>query len=140
MVIVDLNVLVYAVNRDALRHEPSRVWLERALAGPETVGLPWLVLLGFLRLSTARTIGVSLPLATALAVVKGWIDQPVTSVLEPTGRHLDHLATLLQVAGMGGNLVQDAHLAALAIEHRATVVSFDRDFDRFPGVRRSEPS
>lgn len=140
MLIVDLNVLVYAVNRDALRHERSRTWLEHAMAGSESVGLPWLVLLGFLRLSTARAVGVNLPLATALGVVKGWLEEPVTTVLEPTGRHLEHLATLLNAAGMGGNLVQDAHLAALAIEHRATLISFDRDFDRFPGVRRREPA
>jgi uncharacterized protein len=140
MIIVDLNVLVYAVNRDAERHQPSRAWLESAMAGPETIGLPWLVLLGFLRVTTTRAIGVNLPITTALGVVQGWLDEPVTTVLEPTGRHLDHLATLLTAGGMGGNLVQDAHLAALALEHRATVVSFDRDFDRFPGVRRREPA
>ncbi len=98
------------------------------------------MLLGFLRLATARAIGISLPITTALAVVQGWLDEPATTVLEPTGRHLDHLATLLNAVGRGGNLVQDAHLAALAIEHRATVVSFDRDFDRFPGVRRRDPA
>jgi uncharacterized protein len=135
MKLVDTNVLVYAVNADARQHAAARAWLRAALADPQGVAMPWMSLLGFLRISTRSGI-LARPLAAsdALALVNGWLRMPHTSVPEPTERHAAVLGRLLLGAGTAGNLVNDAHLAALALEHGATVVSFDRDFARFAGV------
>jgi toxin-antitoxin system PIN domain toxin len=138
--IVDANVLLYAVNTAEPRHEQARTWLDGALVDREPVGFAWVVVLAFLRLSTR--IGLfprPLAVPTALATVRSWTEQPAAISVDPTARHLDVLAGLLTAAGTGGNLVTDAHLAALAIEHDATVVSYDSDFGRFPGVRHRRP-
>ena len=141
MKVVDANVLLYAVNEDATKHQESREWLDAALSGRATVGFSWIVLLAFVRLSTkAGVFPRPLTLAAALGVVEAWLAQPAAVVVEPTARHASVLADLLQAVGVGGNLVNDAHLAALAIEHHGLVVSFDRDFDRFAGVKWEEPS
>ncbi len=135
MKLVDTNVLVYAVNADARQHTAARAWLKSTLADPAGVAMPWISLLGFLRIST-RTGILSQPLAPgdALALMNGWLRMPHTRVPEPTDLHAALLGRLLLGAGTAGNLVNDAHLAALALEHGATVVSFDRDFNRFAGV------
>lgn len=140
MKLVDANVLIYAVNEVDPKHEASRSWLDHALGGSEAVGFTWLVLLAFLRLSTR--VGLfpdPLPVEEALARVREWTDQPPSVVLEPTPRHLELVAGLLLDAGTGGNLVSDAHLAALALEYDATVVSYDSDFSRFTGLRWHQP-
>ena len=141
MKLVDANVLLYAVNTDSLRHNESKRWLDGALNGGATVALAWVALLAFLRLATKRSIFAH-PLDPAEAVeqVQAWLAQPAAMVVEPTARHLDIVAELLAPMGTGGNLVNDAHLAALAIEHRCEVVTFDRDFARFAGVRTEMPA
>ncbi|MCY7315960.1 MAG: PIN domain-containing protein [Rubrivivax sp.] len=135
MKLVDTNVLVYAVNADAPQHRLAHDWLRRALADPAGLAMPWMSLLGFLRISTRGGL-LPRPLAPAdaLGLINRWLHMPHTRVLEPTERHAALLGRLLLGAGMAGNLVNDAHLAALALEHGATVVSFDRDFARFAGV------
>ena len=140
MQIVDANVLLYAINERAPHHAEARDWLDTSLDGAETVGLAWNVLLAFVRLSTHRAV-FPRPLIAgdALGVVRGWLERPTAIVVEPTERHLDVLADLLAGVGTAGNLVSDAHLAALAIEHRAELVSYDSDFARFPGVRWRQP-
>jgi toxin-antitoxin system PIN domain toxin len=138
--VVDANVLLYAVNVDAERHDESRSWLDAALSGAATVGFSWLAMLAFARLSTK--IGLfPTPLTTdeALARLEAWTTQPTAVIVRPTSRHLALVRTLLQPLGTGGNLVNDAHLAALAIEHRGTVVSYDNDFGRFSDVRWRTP-
>jgi toxin-antitoxin system PIN domain toxin len=140
MVIVDGNVLLYAVDSTSPDHERSRAWLDASLAGRETVGLPWVALLAFLRVSThARLMDDPLTGEEATAQVRSWLGESAALVAEPTPRHLDVVAGLLRSAGRAGPLVMDAHLAALAVEHDATVVSFDRDFARFEGVRHRLP-
>ncbi len=141
MNLIDANVLLYAVNRQAPRHDVSRRWLEAALSGTRPVGFAWVVMLAFVRLSTKpglfpRPLGVT----DATEQVRLWLRRSVAVVVEPTSRHLDILADLLAESGAGGNLVTDAHLGALAIEHNASVISFDRDFGRFAGVRWEEPA
>lgn len=140
MNLVDANVLLYAVNRSDPRHERARDWLDAELSGGTTVGFAWIVLLAFLRLST-RVGLFPRPLATAdaLDIVRAWLAQPPAVVVQETPNHLEVLADLLGPTGAGGNLATDAHLAALAVEHRAGVVTFDSDFARFPGVRWSPP-
>ncbi len=141
MNIVDANVLLYAVNEADPKHRQSRQWLDSALAGREPVGFSWIVLLAFVRLSTK--VGLfprPLTVDGALARVGSWLDQPPSVILEPTARHLGILGSLLSEVGSGANLVNDAHLAALAVEHNGRVVSYDSDFGRFTGVRWQRPT
>ncbi len=140
MKLVDANVLLYAVNRDSPRHEAARRWLDGALSGGETVAFAWIVLLAFLRLSTKVGLFPSpLTVDEAMDRVDAWLGAPAAVVVEPTARHGAIVRDLLRGVGAGGNLVNDAHLAALAIEHRCGIVSFDNDFSRFSGVAWSEP-
>lgn len=140
MKIPDANLLLYAVDEQSPRHAGARAWLERTLSGPETVGLTWLVLLAFVRVSTkARVFERPLDVSEALDLVDEWLDQPCTTMLEPTDRHSAVLRTLLEPFGSAGNLTSDAHLAAIAIEHGAEVCSCDTDFARFPGLRWNDP-
>jgi uncharacterized protein len=100
------------------------------------VGFAWLALVGFVRVSTQRGI-LKTPLSPgiALELMDAWLSHPRARILHPTDRHGDILARLLLVAGTAGNLTNDVHLAALAIEHGATLGSFDQDFKKFPGVK-----
>lgn len=140
MVLIDANVLLYAVNSRAPEHEASWTWLERSLRGNEGVGFAWIALLGFLRVGTnPAALGDPLDVETATAQVERWLSAPAAVVVQPTSRHAAILGGLLRQVGVGGNLVTDAHLAALAVEHDAAVVSFDRDFARFEGVRHRLP-
>lgn len=141
MRVVDANVLLYAVNESAEHHDEARDWLDGALNGRATVGFSWVSLLAFLRLSTKIGLFPS-PLSVdgALDRVRAWLAQPTSVVLEPTPRHLEVLASLLGPLGAGGNLTSDAHLAALALEHRGEIVSYDGDFGRFPRVTWLTPA
>lgn len=131
----DVNVLLYAVNGDAKQHTTAAAWMAESFARPQGVGFGWIALLGFIRLSTKTGI-FSKPLHAeqALSVVDVWLSQPTASLLNPTERHAGILGRLLMGAGAAGNLVTDAHLAALAIEHGAELGTFDRDFTRFSGL------
>lgn len=138
--IVDTNVLLYAVNSASAHHGSARRWLDESLSGAEVVGFPWVVVLGFVRISTnPRLARDPLSADDALAIAQSWLAQPVAVVPEPTARHLDLLKGLLATAGTAGNLVTDAHLATLALEHGATIVSYDRDFLRW-GVALDVPA
>jgi len=136
----DANVLLYAIDEDSPRHAQARAWLEGALSGTETVGLAWLVLLAVVRLSTRAVVfREPLTVSEALALVEGWLAQPNVTILHPTVRHPAILAELLGPLGAAGNLTNDAHLAALAVEHGAELCSSDADFRRFPGLRWTDP-
>ena len=141
MKLVDANVLLYAVNSDAQHHQQSRQWLDGALSGSDTVAFAWVALLAFVRLSTKVDLFPS-PLAVDAAMnrVEAWLGAAPAVVIEPTVDHARILRSLLEPIGVGGNLATDAHLAALAIEHRCGIVSYDRDFGRFPGVDVSPPA
>ncbi|MGH4013535.1 MAG: type II toxin-antitoxin system VapC family toxin [Pseudonocardiaceae bacterium] len=140
MKVVDANVLLYAVNESAEHHDEAVTWLDTALNGRSTVGFSWISLLAFLRLSTKIGLFPSpLTVDQALERVRAWLAQPTSVLLEPTAQHLEVLSGLLTPLGTGGNLANDAHLAALAIEHRGEIVTYDGDFGRFPGVTWSTP-
>lgn len=140
MKLVDANVLLYAVNRDAAHHEVSRTWLDDALSGDATVAFAWVALLAFVRLSTKAGLFPSpLSVDAAFDRVHAWVNAAPAVILEPTPDHDAVLRRLLNGVGVGGNLVNDAHLAALAVEHRCTVVSFDNDLSRFEGVAWEPP-
>jgi toxin-antitoxin system PIN domain toxin len=140
MKIVDANVLLYAVNSRAAHHTAARGWLDDALTGGEAIAFDWVVITAFLRLSTHPTVFPRpLSIDQAAEIVEGWLASAAAITLEPTTRHIGILRGLLSTLGTGGNLVNDAHLAALALEHGAEIVTFDRDFGRFDGLRWSIP-
>ncbi len=137
---LDANLLLYAVDERSPRHGPARDWLERTLSGSETVGLVWLVLIAFVRISTRSSVFERpLEVSEALDLVDGWLAQPCTTVLHPTERHSTLLRELLGPLGAAGNLTSDAHLAAVAIGHGAELCSCDHDFSRFAGLRWTDP-
>ncbi|RLB52423.1 MAG: VapC toxin family PIN domain ribonuclease [Deltaproteobacteria bacterium] len=140
MILVDANILIYAKVSDFAQHEIARAWLEARLGEPGKVGLPWPVLLSFLRITTNPRI-FARPLATAeaWAQVDEWLSLPGVWTPLPTERHAEVLGRLLVRTGSSANLVPDAHLAALAIEHGLVMCSSDGDFTRFPGLRYMNP-
>ncbi len=140
MKLPDLNLLIYAVDRSSPSHVVALRWWNGLLSGSQTVALSWTVLLGFLRLTTSpRIMRTPLDVAEAFDYIERWLAHPLTTVIDPTPRHASMLRDLLGPVGAAGNLVSDAHLAALAIEHGAELCSADRDFGRFPGLRWVDP-
>ena len=140
MILPDINLLVYAYNSSAPRHDRAREWWESCLSEPGEVGLPWIVILGYLRIMTSRNVLVDpLEPGTALRHARSWLARPQTRLLHPGGRHLDLLGELMKAGSAAGRLTTDAHLAALAIEHQAELHSNDADFSRFPGLRWRNP-
>ena len=140
MKIVDLNVLLYVVNESAAQHDAILEWWLDAIDGDESIGLPWTVLLGFLRLSTnAAVFPKPISHRDALDKVDAWLSLPIVHVPTEKEDHWSVLSGLLQEAGVAGNLTTDAHLAALALTRDAVLVSCDNDFARFKGLRYLNP-
>jgi toxin-antitoxin system PIN domain toxin len=136
----DVNLFVYAYDLSSPRNAPALGWLEATLSGSETVALAWSTLLGFVRISTNPAIFTdALTPEEALDLVDSWLELPPVTVVHPTHRHAAVLRDLLTPLGTAGNLTSDAHLAALAIEHGATLCSCDNDFSRFAGLRWEDP-
>lgn len=140
MILPDVNLLVYAYNSAAPHHPTARSWWEECLSGSEPVALPWVVMLGYLRLMTSRAVLVD-PFRPdeALGHLRSWLERPQVEILQPGPRHLDILDNLAQEAGTAGELTTDLHLAALAIEVQAALHSNDTDFGRFSGLRWVNP-
>jgi hypothetical protein len=139
-VIVDANVLLYAIDSESPFHGAARTWLEQALEGPTRIGFPWVTLTAFLRISThPRASAEPLTPAEAWSFVKDWLAAEPAWIPGPTPRHAEVLERLVIEGDLRGNLVTDAHLATLAIEHGVGVCSADSDFARFPGVRWVNP-
>jgi toxin-antitoxin system PIN domain toxin len=136
----DANLLIYAVDEVSPHHPPAKEWLDRGLSGGETFAVTWAVLLAFLRLTTnPRVFEHPLASSEAFDIVDGWLARPMVTVIGPTERHARLLRELLQSSGTAGNLTSDAHLAAVCIEHGATLCSADRDFARWSGLRWTNP-
>ena len=132
MKLVDANIFLYAVNEDAPLYGKAKSWLEAALSGTEAIAFEWTVLLAFLRLSTRPAVFPRpLRLEDAFALIDSWLSQPCAVVVDAGERHLAVLNDLLAPIGVAGNLIQDAHLAAVAIENGAELCSCDGDFSRF---------
>ena len=139
MLIPDVNLLIYAYNEDAPFHAAAKAWWETLLSEDQSVGLAWAAMLGFVRImSNRRVLASPMPLAEAVGHCKAWLAVPNVRIVLPGPSHLDVMASLL-VGPMGPNLVTDAHLAALAIEHQAELHSNDSDFGRFSGLRWRNP-
>lgn len=140
MILVDANLLLYAVNPDLPHHPQARRWWESALSGTEAVGIPWVVILAFLRLTTSpRVFESPLEPHRALGYIDEWLAQPVVEPVVPGAHHWAILRNLVEASGTAGNLATDAHLAALALEHGYAVYSADNDFRRFAGIRHVNP-
>jgi uncharacterized protein len=140
LILVDANLLLYAYDSTSARHAPARRWLEDVFGGEEAVGFALVSLLAFLRISTnAAVFRRPLSAGDAIGLVTSWLDVPVVGVAEPTNRHWSVLADLARTGQARGPLLMDAHVAALAIEHGATLCTSDRDFARFPKLRFADP-
>lgn len=140
MILIDVNLLIYARNIDCLEHERAREWLDEQLSGSGPVGLPWPTLLGFLRVTTnPRAFERPLETGEAWDQIRSWLSADPVWIPQPTDRHTELLGDLLARSRAYGNLVHDAHLAALATEHGLTLCSTDGDFARFPRLKWLNP-
>jgi uncharacterized protein len=140
MILVDANLLVYAHVSSFQQHSSARVWLDSALNGNSPVGLPWHSLLAFLRIVTnPRVFQKPENMSDAWKQVEEWLDGENAWIPEATERHREVLGSLLAGSGMQANLVPDAHLASLAIEHGLILCSTDGDFARFRNLRWQNP-
>jgi toxin-antitoxin system PIN domain toxin len=140
MILVDANLLIYAHHQASEFHSRARAWFEDALQGREEIGIAWMSVLAFLRITTNRHIFAhAFSMAEAEKIVAEWMGHPAISMVSTGDRHWEILSRMLLVGQAGSELVSDAHLAALAIEHGAVVYTTDRDFARFPGLRWQNP-
>jgi hypothetical protein len=140
MILPDVNILIHAYNRESPQNQAAREWWEQTLTLSRPVGLPWVTILGFIRITTKRTLTKNprRP-AEAIGLVRSWLAVPTVQILTPGEMHAELLFRLLEQAGAAGDLTTDAHLAALAIEYQAELASTDTDFTRFPGLRWFNP-
>jgi toxin-antitoxin system PIN domain toxin len=141
MKLVDVNILAYVVNRQDDRHQTVLAWWTQALRGSEALALPWVVISGFLRISTHPRVFPN-PLSTtqALERVQSWLDHPTIGIISESDDHWPILHQLIRDSGITGKTITDAHLAAMAMSRRATLVSCDRDFARFRQLRWENPA
>jgi toxin-antitoxin system PIN domain toxin len=140
MTMLDANVLLYAYHRKAPQHERCRTWIETEFSSGSAVRIPWATIVAFLRISTnPRVFEHPLTIGEAEATVSSWLALPTISTIDPGERYWEVLRDLIHRAQVSGPLVTDAALAALAIEHGATLCTTDRDFARFPELRTLNP-
>ena len=140
MILVDANILLYAEDSLSPLHQKARVWWDEQLSQSGPVCLCWPVLSAFIRIGTnPRIFEHPLSLEQALARVQSWMEQPCTRVIRPTEQHWTIFQMMLKDGQAVANLVTDAHLAALAIEHGCDLASTDSDFARFPKLKWINP-
>lgn len=140
MIIPDLNLLLYAYDTAAENHESAVSWWESCLNGAEVVGLPTVVVFGFLRLSTSRRVfSAPMTIDEAVDCIRAWKKRPQVVDVDGGPEHTNRVIELVQSAGTQGNLITDAQIAAIAIEHHAVLCTNDSDFRRFPGLRTANP-
>jgi hypothetical protein len=140
MILPDVNVLVHAHNADSAVHEKARTWWDACLAGTEGVGLAWVAILGFVRITTNRKV-VARPFAVqdVMARIESWLRLPQFHIAHPSDTHFASLRRELERLGTAANLTTDAHLAVLAVERGYVLYSTDTDFARFRGLRWVNP-
>lgn len=140
MILIDANLLIYAHNTDAEKHERSREWLRAVFQEPHSIRFSWDTIQAFLRITThTRIFAAPLPITEAVSIVSDWLSYPGVGILEPGPRHWNIFSRLMIDAQARGPLISDAHLAALAMEHGATLCTTDRDFTRFDGLKLLNP-
>lgn len=141
MIVPDVNVLIQAMDPDSPHHDRAWPWWDHAMRGSEHIGFAWSVMSGYLRITTnPRVMPLPLGMSEAASHVRDWLALPRAIVLQPGVEHVHVMEQLLDSAGRAGDLVPDAHLAALAFEHGGTVYSQDADFARFRGIRWVDPT
>ena len=140
MIVPDINLLIHAYNGQSPVHAEAKRWWEDLLNGTRPVGLAWVGILGFIRITTNRQI-LTHPFTPqeACGHVRAWLERPSAGIIHPGDRHAELLFGLFDALGTAANLTTDAHLAALAIEHQAELHSTDADFSRFQGLRWRNP-
>ena len=140
MILPHANLLLYAFNSDAPDHDRAAQWWETCLNENEPVGLTWLVLLAVLRIST-KPGPFDPPASTSIVLddIDAWLTRPHVRMLEPKSTHVQAIRSIAEPLGLGGDVMNDVHLAALALEYGAVVHTADNDFARFTGVRWHNP-
>jgi toxin-antitoxin system PIN domain toxin len=138
--LLDANVLLYSVDKSSRHHVQCSEWIRAAFTGPRRIALPWQTIGAFLRISTHPRV-FSRPLSSddAWTIVEQWLTAPNCWIPEATERTVRILGKLINELDIRGNLVTDAQLAALAIEHGVPVVSVDSDFARFNEIHWVNP-
>jgi toxin-antitoxin system PIN domain toxin len=140
VILVDANLLIYAGVSSMPEHDGARRWFDQQLNGTAPVGLPWQSLLAYLRITTnPRAIARPQRMKDAWQQVQDWLSCPPAWIPSPTERHAQEFCALCESAEVYGDLVPDAHLATLAMEHGLILCSSDRDFARFPKLRWMNP-
>ncbi len=140
MIIPDINLLIYAYNDQAAQHSEAKAWWEDLLNGKTPVGLTWLAISGFIRLTThPRVLANPMPVTQATTIVRDWLTQAPVRIIQPGLKFQEIFLRQLEQVGVGGNLTTDAQFAALAIEHQAELQSCDTDFTRFTGLKWRNP-
>ena len=140
MILPDINLLIYAHNLRSPQHQKALHWWNRCLQGHAGVALPWVVILGFVRIAThPKVFDRPMSVADAVGRVEEWLSLPHVHLVHPAQTHFQTWSVLLQRAGTAGHLTTDAHLAALAIERRLILQTTDADFARFPGLKWHNP-
>jgi toxin-antitoxin system PIN domain toxin len=140
MKVFDANVLLYAYNADSPHHAAARTWLESAFNAEETVALPWQTVFAFVRIATnPRAVRTPLAGHEACDIVTQWLARANVTVIDPEERFWEIFRKLVSEARVSGPLISDAALAALCLEHGATLYSTDKDFRRFQGLTLVDP-
>lgn len=140
MILVDANILLYAEDNRSEHHEAARAWWDEQLSGSDPIAMCWPVLTAFLRIGTnPRLHQRPLTLREAVERVQSWLDQPCARVIQTTDQHWPLFQQMLRAGNATANLVSDAHLAALAVEHNCVLHSTDTDFARFRGLKWKNP-
>jgi uncharacterized protein len=140
VIVLDVNLLLYASDATMTQHRESKSWIESIMNGRELIGLPWQTIHGFLRISTnPRMTAGGASMEAALAVVARWLDRKQVRTLSPGERHWDLLRRMLTEGNIRGPRTTDAQLAALTVEYGGILHTTDRDFARFPGLRWVNP-
>ena len=140
MIVPDVNLLLYAYDSASSFHTAAARWWATSLNGVEPVGLPRVVAFGFIRLATSpRVFAAPMTIDEAAELVREWLAQPHVTEIDGGPEHIEKVFELLHQAGSAGNLVTDAQIAAIALEHRARLCTNDTDFRRFPGLKTFNP-
>jgi toxin-antitoxin system PIN domain toxin len=140
MILLDVNVLVYAHDETSRYHPQARLWWENQLNGSQMIGLSWVAMLAFIRLLTnPRIFQNPYSAPEIMSIIGAWLEQPHVKIIHPSEQHFTTLANLIGQIGTAGNLTTDAHLAALAIERGLILQTTDADFARFPGLKWNNP-
>jgi toxin-antitoxin system PIN domain toxin len=140
MIVLDVNLLIYAYDTTCKEHKKARVWVEGVFSGNEPVGLPWQTLSAFLRILTyPETFGERFTMDKVIAIVDAWLALPHVRTLVPGENHWELFREMLAKGDVRGKLTSDAALAALTVEYGGVLYTNDRDFARFPGLRWVNP-